>query len=294
MGANLQNIPKRGPLAKPFRKCLVARPGHKLVEGDLVSAEAVIIGWLSGDPVLQRIAPLGMHKFAMASYLKVPVDLNWTDEKLAELFNELKAKEPSLYDTIKTTVYGSFYLAGPRTIFERNPEEFSGQSEAKKFQQIVFDALPQIRVWQRKIVNREYKYGVGGRNWGWSGNRLINPFGYSIEYWDPQDDGPASCAFLPQSTIGSIMKETLLQFKHKKMETWNWLIMQVHDAWVSDCPVEPHDYSLCGLCRDAGVSGVVEGRLAATAKEMEEAMGQKWPQLNGLAIPVEIAVKDSL
>jgi hypothetical protein len=78
------------------------------------------------------------------------------------------------------------------------------------------------------------------------------------------------------------------------METWNWLIMQVHDAWVSDCPVEPHDYSLCDLCRDAGVSGVVEGRLAATAKEMEEAMGQKWPQLNGLAIPVEIAVKDSL
>lgn len=271
-GANLQNIPKRGPLAKPFRRCLVPSRGRKLVTADLASAEAVIIGWLSGDPLLRRLAPLGMHKFAMAFKLGIPVDLLLTDAQLSEFFDELKEKHKDLYNVVKTTVYGSFYLAGPKTLAEKNPEEFSGQAEAKQFQKDIFKALPGIQVWQRKTIAKEYRFGENGRNWGWSGNRLINPFGASIEYWDLNGgDAAAACAYLPQSTIGCVVKEAMLILWPQ--ETGKWMSLQIHDELVADAP---------------------EHLAQQVAKEMGVAMSFPHPQLKGLIIPTEIAIKEHM
>ena len=52
---NGQNFPKRGPLAKAYRKIFVARPGYTFIECDLSQAELRIAAWMSGDPVMLDI-----------------------------------------------------------------------------------------------------------------------------------------------------------------------------------------------------------------------------------------------
>ncbi len=270
---NLQTIPKKGRLAKPFRACLVASPGCLLVEADLGSAEAVIIGWLSGDPLLARLSRIGFHKYLMAKKMGRVVDLNNSDDYLTEQFNALKDEDPDLYNVIKPVVYGSFYLAGAKTLFEKNPDEFESQRQVKQLQDFMFAELPAIKVWQQKVVGQKYRWNEETR-WGWVGNRLVNPFGYSAEYWDlAGTDGPAACAFLPQSTIGSLMKEALLQLWVPEMEARNWLSLQVHDSLIADTPVE---------------------LVPKVRAEIEAVMGQKWGQLNGLQIGVEVKVSESL
>lgn len=219
---NLQTIPKKGRLAKPFRECLVASPGCMLVEADLGSAEAVMLGWFSGDPVLARVSRLGFHKYLMAKKLGRIVDLNRPDSELSALFDEVKASEPGLYDPMKVAVYASFYLAGASTVFKNNTEVFASEREVKGIQQFMFKELPGINIYQQGVVKQKFKWNSQTR-WGWSGNRLINPFGYSAEYWDMAGgDAPAACAFLPQSTIGSLMKEAMIQlWSEEDLETWH-------------------------------------------------------------------------
>ena len=52
---NGQNFPKRGKLAKAYRKIFVAREGYTFVECDLSQAELRIAAWMSGDPEMLRI-----------------------------------------------------------------------------------------------------------------------------------------------------------------------------------------------------------------------------------------------
>ncbi len=268
---NLQTIPKKGRLAKPFRQCLVASPGCLLVEADFGSAEAVIIGWLSGDSLLARLSRIGFHKYLMAKKMGRVVDLNNPDEELAKQFDALKEEDQDLYNVVKPVVYGSFYLAGAKTLFEKNPDEFESQRQVKQLQDFMFSELPAIKIWQQKVVGQKYRWNEQTR-WGWIGNRLVNPFGYSAEYWDlAGTDGPAACAFLPQSTIGSLMKEALLQLWGT--EARKWLSLQVHDSLVADVPIQEVP--------------IIRGL-------METIMGQAWPQLNGLRIGVEVKVSESL
>ena len=52
---NGQNFPKRGPLAKAYRKIFVARPGYTYVECDLSQAELRIAAWMAQEPTMLRI-----------------------------------------------------------------------------------------------------------------------------------------------------------------------------------------------------------------------------------------------
>lgn len=51
-GPNLQNIPKRGPLAKVIRKLFVASPGYTFVSADASQCELRFLSLLSQDPVM--------------------------------------------------------------------------------------------------------------------------------------------------------------------------------------------------------------------------------------------------
>ena len=88
---NFQNVPKRGTtvrmaeLVSAYRKTIVARPGHVLIEGDLSQAELRIAAWMAGEPTMLRIYREGgdIHATTAAKVMGLTI----------EEFNELPAKE---------------------------------------------------------------------------------------------------------------------------------------------------------------------------------------------------------
>ncbi len=52
---NGHNFPKRGPLAKAYRKIFVARPGYTYIECDLSQAELRIAAWMAMEPTMLKI-----------------------------------------------------------------------------------------------------------------------------------------------------------------------------------------------------------------------------------------------
>jgi hypothetical protein len=256
---NVQNIPKDGPLSKAFRRCLVPRPGHKFIKVDLSSAEALVTGWLAGDPSYMRLAQLGMHKYAMATYLGLPVSTSMSDEQLKPILAGVKDRDPRLYRQMKVVIYGGNYLAGARTVFLNNPEDFASEAEAKKFLAFCNGLSPKVQQWKKRVM-AQAKQARG----------LTNPFGYHKPFWDlPGRDGPAACAFLPQSIVAAVMKEIMLQLWYTKAG-W-FMIWQTHDD----------------LCLD-----VPEAEVAEIREIVRKAFTQNWPQLGGLAFGCDITVGD--
>lgn len=68
---NLQNIPKRGELAKLFRKIFIAPEGYVLLEADLSQAEIRVAGWMANDRELIKIYKAGgdVHSATAASLI---------------------------------------------------------------------------------------------------------------------------------------------------------------------------------------------------------------------------------
>ena len=75
-GPNAQNFPKRGDLAKMFRKIFVAPEGRVFLEADLSQAELRVAAWMSGDATMIRIYQEGgdIHSATAASVLGVGED----------------------------------------------------------------------------------------------------------------------------------------------------------------------------------------------------------------------------
>lgn len=263
-------------LTKMFRSCLVARPGHKLVRADHGAAEAVLTGWFAGDGEYIRLCKLGIHSYTMARLRGIPIDMTAPDEEIIAALEAVKKLDKLQYRRMKVVRYGSTYLAGPRTVFEQNPEDLSSMREAKELQQFILGLHPKVKTWQQSILRQTARW-TAQKRWGWVGNRLINPFGYAKEYWDMSGgDGPAAVAGLVQSTEACVMKECMLELMKPQYLTSKYLIWQIHDELVCDVP-------------DVGVDDV-----GVVSQELTAVMGQSWEELGGLAIPVEVKVSESL
>lgn len=260
-------------LTKMFRSCLVARPGHKLVRADHGAAEAVLTGWFAQDEEYIRLCKLGIHSYTMARLRGIPIDMTAPDAEITAALEAVKKLDKLQYRRMKVVRYGSTYLAGPRTVFEQNPEDLSSMREAKELQQFILGLHPKVKAWQQSILRQTARW-TREKRWGWQGNRLVNPFGYSKEYWDMQGgDGPAAVAGLVQSTEACVMKECALQLWEPQYETRNWLTWNVHDEYVCCVPLR---------------------HVEQVAAELKAVMGQPWEELGGLAIPVDVTISDSL
>ncbi len=268
-------------LTRLFRSCLVARPGHKLVRADHGAAEAVLTGWFAGDPEYIRLCKLGIHSYTMARHRGIPIDLTRPDAEIIAQLEQVKKLDKMQYRRFKTVRYGSTYLAGPRKVFEQNPEDLSSTREAKELQKFVIGLHPLIQRFQQGILQQTIRWTPEHR-WGWRGNDLVNPFGYLKSYWDMKGgDGPAAVAGLVQSTEACIMKECMLELMRRnkigdrdyRYYSGEYLIWQIHDELVCDVPISYVD---------------------VVKQELITVMGQPWPQLGGLAIPVDVKVSESL
>ncbi|MGH9968197.1 MAG: DNA polymerase, partial [Pyrinomonadaceae bacterium] len=157
---NVQTIPKRNDLAEEFRRCIIAAPGHLLVEVDSSAIEAVLTGFYAGSEDVIRLAKAGIHGWMVAACHDDSIPLNLPDAELAVQCKAAKAEwGVQEYDRMKRVVYLSFYMGTPQRIHEEYPLDFSSVKQARELQEFLFSTKPgqDIKAWQQQTLQQAHK-----------------------------------------------------------------------------------------------------------------------------------------
>jgi DNA polymerase I-like protein with 3'-5' exonuclease and polymerase domains len=115
---NYQNIPRDN---KDIKKLFKARPGYKIIQGDLGTAEVYIAATLSNDKFLQKafIERLDFHSYVAKQIFNLPCEVNEVKKLYADKRQHAKA-----------ITFGIMYQAGPAKIAETASVS---TNEAKQF-----------------------------------------------------------------------------------------------------------------------------------------------------------------
>ena len=149
---NYQNIPRDN---KDIKKLFKARPGFKIVQGDLGTAEVYVAAALSNDTFLQKAfkEKLDFHSYVAKQIFNLPCEIN-----------EIKAKFPDKRQHSKAITFGIMYQAGPAKIAET-----AGVSttEAKSFISKYFKEASALKDYiddsNFQIENNAFIYSFFGR-----------------------------------------------------------------------------------------------------------------------------------
>jgi DNA polymerase len=194
---NITNVvaDKGGPegLAAGFRRCVVAITGARLLEVDFSAIEAVQTGWAALDPLLMRVARLGIHSYLIAHRLKEAPDLRQPDVEIALHLKAIKKKAGALlYDQIKHTVYGVLYGQTPIGLQYTWPHLYPTQKVAEEMVDFMFALLPSVKVFQQVVMDtaarQHYLGGAEAYRFtppapGVMGSVAGHPFQYKHWFW---------------------------------------------------------------------------------------------------------------
>lgn len=196
---NLQNVvaDKTGgtSVAAGFRRCIIAAPGHKLIEADKAAIEAVFTGYSAGDPVFIRLAKLGVHAYfcSLAPDVNLPASLEWSDDQLAKHFKMLKKDFFPQYDREKRTTYLSLYGGTPAMMNYQFPDIYPTQAAAEKAQAFFYSKAPLVKKFHatvREIADKRHALPpprdaeASSEDKAWPGQHTVHPWGYRHWFWD--------------------------------------------------------------------------------------------------------------
>ena len=194
-GTNAQNITDR------VRQVIVAPDGYCILNFDLKTAESLGVGFISGCRNYIRACQSGdLHTYA--SKLIWPTLLPWTgelkaDKKLAE---QQFYRHFSYRDMSKRGGHGSNYYGKAATMAKHLKVPTALITE---FQRLYFGEFPEIQEWQLRVIAQIMQSGS-----------ITTRLGRQRNFWGRADDPSthrAAIAFDPQSLIGDVMNEGLVQ-----------------------------------------------------------------------------------
>lgn len=157
---NYQNIPRDN---KDIKKLFKARPGYKIVQCDLGTAEVYYAAVLSADKFLQQafIDKLDFHSYVAKQMFNLPCEVH-----------EVKKLYPNERQYAKAITFGIMYQAGPAKIAETvNKDAKAGEeitvSQAKQFINKYFSEAKALKRFidasNAQIENYAYIYAFFGR-----------------------------------------------------------------------------------------------------------------------------------
>jgi DNA polymerase I-like protein with 3'-5' exonuclease and polymerase domains len=157
---NYQNIPRDN---KDIKKLFKARPGYKIVQCDLGTAEVYYAAVLSGDKFLQQafIDKLDFHSYVAKQMFNLPCEVK-----------DVKKLYPNERQYAKAITFGIMYQAGPAKIAETvNKDAKAGGeitvSQAKQFITKYFNEAKALKKFidssNRQIEDYAYIYAFFGR-----------------------------------------------------------------------------------------------------------------------------------
>ena len=157
---NYQNIPRDN---KDIKKLFKARPGYKIIQCDLGTAEVYYAAMLSGDKFLQKafIDKLDFHSYVAKQMFNLPEEVN-----------QVKKLHPNERQYAKAITFGIMYQAGPAKIAETvNKDAKAGEeitsAQSKQFIQKYFNEARSLKKFidgsNQQIENHAYIYSFFGR-----------------------------------------------------------------------------------------------------------------------------------
>ena len=157
---NYQNIPRDN---KDIKKLFKARPGYKIIQCDLGTAEVYYAAMLSGDKFLQKafIDKLDFHSYVAKQMFNLPEEVN-----------QVKKLHPNERQYAKAITFGIMYQAGPAKIAETvNKDAKAGEeitsAQSKQFIQKYFNEARSLKRFidgsNQQIENHAYIYSFFGR-----------------------------------------------------------------------------------------------------------------------------------
>ena len=173
--------------------------GHTIYDIDLAQADAQVVAWEADDEELKAI-------------FRDP-DKDLHDENAKVIFGRCDG----IYrKKAKAGVHATNYLA---TDYALARALDITTKEAKAFKDAWFEAHPGILEWHQRIENSLYE------------NRTVtNQFGASITFFDRiQEVLKEAVAWIPQSTVGTVINKGILNVHNTMQEEVN-LLLQVHDS----------------------------------------------------------------
>lgn len=266
---NLQNVSHRSEneWAEHIRRMIVPRAGRVFVEADSAAIEAVFVGYFAGDPEYMERAKKGIHAYLAC----VELGLDFTPENVREVKNNPKYE--ALYARKKRTVHGVNFGMGAGLMAMNYPRAFASKKAAQKEIDFYYAVCPKLKAWHdhTQLIAHRQAY-------------LENPFKYRHYFFDVLkrdisgkvvygSDAKRALAFLPQSTAGAFMRESLALLRESE-----WFPealpanLTIHDALV----LEP-------LANDA----------ERARDYLVALMNRPIPQMGGLRIGVEVKRYDA-
>jgi DNA polymerase I-like protein with 3'-5' exonuclease and polymerase domains len=235
---NLQNQPKRGPLAKLIRQLFIADDNQELIENDYKASELAWVAQVSGDERMTKIFKEGKdpHKMVGLSMKNLPDDYEFKTEK------ELK----ELRQHSKPVSFGLIYLMEAHTLVKYAKQEY-GVVYTKKQAQETYDKYFSdhrgVKQWHERDLAFLRKHGYLRTIFGRKQNL---PNVYS------ENKGTASAAERtginsliqgPSSDMTLLSGHKIINDKRINKDEFKKVLF-IHDALIWSCKPSKRDYYL--------------------------------------------------
>lgn len=144
---NGQNFPKRGPLAKAYRRIFVPRPGYVFLEADLSQAELRVAAWMAMERTMIKIYSTNgdIHVETAMAVLRISRE-KWdrmTDDERKEARQKAKAVN-----------FGFLYGMGWRKFSAYAKISYGvdiSDKEAERIRNRFFELYPRLRAWHNAM-----------------------------------------------------------------------------------------------------------------------------------------------
>lgn len=152
---NAQNFPKRGPLAKAYRKIFVPTPGYVFVECDLSQAELRIAAWMANDPAMLKVYREGrdIHEATAAGVMGLSI------EQFRALPDDVRKKKRQ---DAKAVNFGFLYGMGWKKFMGYAKTEYGvtfTETEAKRIRSMFFKTYRRLEPWHVAMRQFVKKHG---------------------------------------------------------------------------------------------------------------------------------------
>lgn len=243
---NVMTTPKRREeLARKFRECIVAEPGHMLVELDYRAFHARTLGLAARDAAYMKLADMDIHSFVAGHLVRFPgieTCLTLSDADLKAFLNDVKKHHKDVRNfKAKPAILGIGFKMGKRRLYFECRESYANEAEAGKLIDLLKALFPKVFKFQDDICAEADRAG-----------RLINSWGacrwfFDVTKWTQRDgrwvqssgrDAEKASAYLPSSNAHFMLRDKLLQMNNNGWLDKYELILPVHDAIIFHCPTK--------------------------------------------------------